>query len=354
MNNKRLLLITIIIMIVVMPATAIAIETKDVNEGLFKVEDIFKTLNYKSFRNREDSATLVYNEYNIYSFGDNGRILLNKRDITSEVKSNDFKGQLISLSLFEELKNKSTQNQIGDLKEKSCVYSSESYDLEILTDEKNMYVIKNDDIESLTLQIKGQQHWFDLLKKVEVLPLLGSGMYEVNLLNHIKDNEYIIVDIGDAYIEGYNKNYSQYLSSSQPVYWGEYETNLSNQITSGSETDEEKAIAIYEFITKNMEYDYAFYSLKNQFQPYPDNRITAENKIGVCYDFASLYAGLLRSQGIPTKLIKGNKYRDEEYHAWNEVLIDGEWKGVDTTLDLGKDKSEIWTNVKDRTVIESY
>lgn len=56
-------------------------------------------------------------------------------------------------------------------------------------------------------------------------------------------------------------------------------------------------------------------------------------KQGICYDYSSLFAGILRSQGIPTKLVKGYKSDLGTYHAWNEVLIDGEWKVIDTTYD---------------------
>jgi transglutaminase/protease-like cytokinesis protein 3 len=42
---------------------------------------------------------------------------------------------------------------------------------------------------------------------------------------------------------------------------------------------------------------------------------------------------MLRSQGIPTKLIKGYTDKVDGYHAWNEVLIDRQWVVIDTTYD---------------------
>ena len=38
---------------------------------------------------------------------------------------------------------------------------------------------------------------------------------------------------------------------------------------------------------------------------------------GICFDYASLAAAMLRSQGIPTKLIFGYVSPDDVYHAWN-------------------------------------
>ena len=38
---------------------------------------------------------------------------------------------------------------------------------------------------------------------------------------------------------------------------------------------------------------------------------------GICFDYASLAASMLRSQGIPTKIIFGYVAPDNLYHAWN-------------------------------------
>jgi len=57
---------------------------------------------------------------------------------------------------------------------------------------------------------------------------------------------------------------------------------------------------------------------------------------GICYDFSSVFAAMLRSQGIPVKLVKGYTTNVEGYHAWNEVYNSetGEWIVVDTTYDV--------------------
>ena len=41
---------------------------------------------------------------------------------------------------------------------------------------------------------------------------------------------------------------------------------------------------------------------------------------------------MLRAQGIPTKLVIG--YAGNVYHAWNSVLIDGEYMRLDITSRL--------------------
>ena len=52
---------------------------------------------------------------------------------------------------------------------------------------------------------------------------------------------------------------------------------------------------------------------------------------GICFDYAALLACMLRTQGVPVKLVIG--YADQSYHAWNNVLVDGQWYRVDTTAE---------------------
>ena len=61
----------------------------------------------------------------------------------------------------------------------------------------------------------------------------------------------------------------------------------------------------------------------------PDVEKTLKSKSGICFDFAAIVCCMLRTQGIPTKLVIG--YADRAYHAWNQVYIDGSWQLIDTT-----------------------
>ena len=65
----------------------------------------------------------------------------------------------------------------------------------------------------------------------------------------------------------------------------------------------------------------------------PNIEQTLKSKSGICYDYAALMAGMLRSLNIPTKLVKGYKNDLNNYHAWNEVLIEDKWVIIDTTYD---------------------
>ena len=84
-----------------------------------------------------------------------------------------------------------------------------------------------------------------------------------------------------------------------------------------------------------------------KFVPQLDEILSS--KSGICYDYAALFAGMLRSEGIHTKLVKGYKNDMKEYHAWNEVLIDGIWVIIDTTYDAALNKQKNKPSMYKRT-----
>jgi hypothetical protein len=55
---------------------------------------------------------------------------------------------------------------------------------------------------------------------------------------------------------------------------------------------------------------------------------------GVCRDYATLYAGLARAAGIPTRVVGGIVYAEGKffYHAWAESWV-GQWVAFDPTMD---------------------
>mgnify|MGYP002515743673 CR=1 FL=1 len=161
-------------------------------------------------------------------------------------------------------------------------------------------------------------------------------------------------DIGNQYRTGIyyvdsqdinviNNNLSEiYLASTQPVYWDDKEKviELAQNLTKGKNTDKEKIESIYKYIVNNIKYDYnKIKGLSNDYVP-EIHKVLAD-KSGICYDYAALFAGMLRSLGIPTKLVKGYKSDLKEYHAWNQVFLDGKWVVIDTTYDAALKKDNV-------------
>jgi transglutaminase/protease-like cytokinesis protein 3 len=42
---------------------------------------------------------------------------------------------------------------------------------------------------------------------------------------------------------------------------------------------------------------------------------------------------MLRSVGVPSKLVEGQSTYTSVYHAWNQIYVDEKWVTVDTTVD---------------------
>ncbi len=94
-------------------------------------------------------------------------------------------------------------------------------------------------------------------------------------------------------------------------------------------SDLEKVLALHDFLVRECDYDYENY-LNNAI---PWNSYTAygalTNGVAVCSGYAEAYSALLQRVGITSVILSS----DEMNHAWNMVLLDGEWYHVDTTWD---------------------
>ena len=78
----------------------------------------------------------------------------------------------------------------------------------------------------------------------------------------------------------------------------------------------EKVEAIYKYTVDNISYDYQkAKTVKSGYLPNVDD--TLKTQKGICFDYAALMTGMLRSQGVPCKLVVG--YAGSAYHAWISV-----------------------------------
>lgn len=96
----------------------------------------------------------------------------------------------------------------------------------------------------------------------------------------------------------------------------------------GSETSAAKvAAAIRKWVHARMKPDYSMGVPRSCTELIHRSR-------GVCRDYATLFAGIARAAGIPTRLAAGIVYAEGRffYHAWVECWV-GRWTPLDPTLD---------------------
>jgi len=178
--------------------------------------------------------------------------------------------------------------------------------------------------------------------KIVGFPLqMGNGEYKVSVLTNVADNRYAYIDTKKFNLNISNQN-SVYLNSIQIISWNSQSKAVvkNQEIVDGESRIPEKIDLAYDFIINNVSYDYDKVSkLHPNYIPYPDQ--TIQELKGICYDYASLLAAMKRSEEIPVKLVKGYSTHVDGYHAWNEILINGEWIVVDTTVDAAYNKANM-------------
>ena len=82
--------------------------------------------------------------------------------------------------------------------------------------------------------------------------------------------------------------------------------------------DLEVVESVYNYMIRNFTYDYdKAATVKSGYLPVVDE--VFQSNTGICFDYASVMASMLRTQNIPTRLEVG--YAGEDYHAWISVYI---------------------------------
>jgi len=198
---------------------------------------------------------------------------------------------------------------------------------------------------------------------------LGDGTYTVGIYENTTDNKYRAVHTKSFYVT-ITDTKKVYLNSVQEISWRHdsqavllagkllQEATLKKQQSHKNMavqlTEREKVNVLYNYVVNNISYDYnKIKTLNYDYLPNIDQTIL--DKSGICYDYSALLGGMLRSQGIPTKMAKGYTTWTSVYHAWNEVYLASEnrWVVVDATYDAYmKRNNQLFAFEKDTSVYQ--
>ena len=146
----------------------------------------------------------------------------------------------------------------------------------------------------------------------------------------------------ESWTGGYEVTYTVmwYTTSQQETQLNSYiKTTILPQLALGGKTTYQKVQAIYNWITKNVRYDYAHLNdntYKLQYTAYA----AAINKTAVCQGYANLFYRLANDAGIDCRIITGTADGGNGVwgpHAWNIVKMDdGNYYCLDATWDEGR------------------
>lgn len=207
----------------------------------------------------------------------------------------------------------------------------------------------------LKVQVKGPAitYKYDInVGEWETFPLSdGNGTYQITVFENAEGNKYAAVLSVSAEVE-LKDEFAPFIRPNQYVDYGvATETRkTAARLTAGKETELEKVQAVYEYVVNNITYDTELAeTVKSGYLPVLDKVL--ESKKGICFDYAALMTGMLRSQSVPCKLVVG--YAGEVYHAWisvytekdgwidNAIYFDGTaWKRMDPTFAASGNRSE--------------
>lgn len=179
-----------------------------------------------------------------------------------------------------------------------------------------------------------------------IMPLQsGDGEYTFRVMENVTESKYAVlysdtswVEIEDQFQPFLRPNdYSDYNEQSDCVA-------LAEQLAEQSEDELDYVSNVFDYVCSHIEYDYEkAATVQSGYLPVPDDTLATGK--GICFDYSSLVAAMLRSQGIPAKVIFGYVAPDDTYHAWNMfyteqtgwittdyIALSNAWCRLDTTF----------------------
>ena len=203
----------------------------------------------------------------------------------------------------------------------------------------------------VTVEITGTKLQYDLNGEgeYEVFPLqLGRTNYTVSLWRQVEGKKY--GKIGQVKVAAkmedelscflYPNQYVNYKKDSPCV-------KEAAEICKGLETDTEKFEAIWKYIVKNFQYDYIkSVTVAGSSGLLPDIEGCWKGKKGICQDLSAMACAMMRTQGIPARLVIGTLGSGTP-HAWVLAHVDGEEIFFDPTAELNaSNKSDSYSALR--------
>lgn len=200
----------------------------------------------------------------------------------------------------------------------------------------------------------GSQYDYNLAPgEYEAFPLSeGDGSYTVGVYEQVGGTRYALAVSVTAEVS-LKDQFAPFVRPNQFVNYDGKSDAVRMAAALGGEAPAllDKVAGVYHYVTEALDYDKELAAtVRAGYLPDVDT-VLARGK-GICFDYASLMAAMLRCQGIPAKLVVG--YAGDAYHAWLSVYsaeegwIDGvihfdgaSWQLMDPTFADGGSDEEL-------------
>lgn len=168
-----------------------------------------------------------------------------------------------------------------------------------------------------------------------IAPLnMGNGTYTVRVMQNTSGNNYVEINSVTTDVS-MSSEFEPFL---RPNVYCNYDSSSAcvakaRELAQNAENEAAAVEAIYDWIVDNVSYDSAKAAQLSDVTGYvPDPDETLSSGTGICLDYASLGAAMIRSLGIPCKIVTGYVSPDNIYHAWNLIYIDGTWQSAEVNV----------------------
>ena len=217
------------------------------------------------------------------------------------------------------------------------------------------------DVRVLVIVPDGTQYQYRLTPGGEyaVFPLSGgNGEYTFGVWENIEGARYALV-VSTTVEVALSDEFAPFLRPNQFVNYNRDSAAVRKaaELTEGIVSSMDIVSAIYNFVITNITYDKEL-AATVQSGYLPDVDEVLEKGQGICFDYAALMAAMLRSLGVPTRMVFG--YTGDEYHAWisvhleetgwidNVIFFDGlDWNLMDPTFAASGQSSELMDYIGD-------
>ena len=177
----------------------------------------------------------------------------------------------------------------------------------------------------------------------------GSGSYRINVLEKAESEQFAVI-LSHAFKWFPENELSPFLQPNAYVHYHEGSecVEVARGLFDAVQGDAPAFVdAVYHYVISNIAYDEDLAGgVPSGYVPDPDAVI--ERGRGICLDYAALMTAMLRSCGLPARMIAGNF--DAYYHTWVSVsekipsdgrISSASWKTYDPTLGASNSSSEV-------------
>ena len=172
-----------------------------------------------------------------------------------------------------------------------------------------------------------------LAKPMRVPMNMGHGHYAFRVMERVEGSQYAQIMATERDV----RLISRFVPYTIPTVFCNYDTHgpcvrVARYVAAACDTELDVLDAVTKWVAGHVSYDYDKAEKPSSsvgYVPSPDR--TLRERSGVCFDYASVEAAMLRSMDVPCKVVTG--YVDGNvYHAWVSAYVNGKWRRRDPTF----------------------